>query len=302
MIIAIGMVKNEEDILEAFVRHTLHYVDRLHLIENNSQDATLDILHRLQAEGLPLDVTIDPLFKYNQSYRITALYGKVLLKHKPRFVVPLDADEFIQAPSKAAFDAALERIRPNGMGIWHWRTCLPTQPTELELARRFPVARKHESTQHGKIILRPPANGMDHRLEITQGSHNALRLRRRLPSIRFSEVYLAHLPVRSIRQLTQKAILGWMANVDQFKTTTPVCGFHWGELYARALELTPQDLVREAYNYSERDNPTTIETIPSNLRIEGLTTRLKCDTDDRLDVTDLLKFVCRSWEASLLAA
>jgi glycosyltransferase involved in cell wall biosynthesis len=300
MIIAIGMVKNEEDILEAFVRHTLHYVDHLQLIENGSQDATLEILQRLQAEGLPLDVIVDPTFKYNQGYRITALYGKVLLKHKPRFVIPLDADEFIQAPSKAAFDAALERIPPNGMGVWPWRTCLPSNPKELLIRDRFALARKHESKQHGKIILRAPANGIDPRLEITQGSHNAIRSRRPLPSIIFDDMHLAHLPVRSIRQLTQKVILGWMANVSQFKTTDPACGFHWGELYRRALELTPEDLVREAYNYSEKNRSIYMDCMNSDLRIEGLTTRLSCDAKDELDLKALLAFVCRNWEASLL--
>lgn len=300
MIIAIGMVKNEEDILEAFVRHTLHYVDRIHLIENGSQDATLEILQRLQAEGLALDVTVDHTFKYNQGYRITALYGKVLLKHKPRFVIPLDADEFIQAESKDFFISQLERIPPNGMGVWPWRTCVPSNPNTVLIRDRFALARKHESKQHGKIILRPPENGIDPRLEITQGAHSAIRSRRSLPGVIFDQMHLAHLPVRSIRQLTQKVILGWMANVSQFKTTDPACGFHWGELYRRVLELTSEDLVREAYNYSEKTRSIYMDCMNSELRIEGLTTRLNCNAKDKLDLKALLAFVCQSWEASLL--
>lgn len=98
MIITIGMVKNEADIIEAFVRHNLHYVDSIHLIENGSTDATPEILQRLQDEGLPLHIESDPTLRYNQSERTTKLYHKVL-QHRPTFVIPLDADEFIQALS-----------------------------------------------------------------------------------------------------------------------------------------------------------------------------------------------------------
>lgn len=300
-ICAIGMVKNEADIIEAFVRHTLHYVDSIYLIENGSQDKTPQILARLQAEGLPLQLEHDPTFRYNQAEKTTRLYRKIQQQQPhPSFIIPLDADEFIQAPSREFFYDALERIPPHCVGKWRWRTCLPTKPNELELSKRFPVARKHEAAQHGKIIIRCPKPA-DTTLEIMQGAHSATRSGRKLRGIMYEDMYLAHLPIRSTRQLAQKVILGWMANVAQFKTTDPACGFHWGQLYRRALDLTPEDLVREAYNYSETESRTDLDCTTSNLRIEGLTTSLNCDTDTALEFKSLLDLVCRSWEASLLS-
>ncbi|MBQ1762801.1 MAG: glycosyltransferase family 2 protein, partial [Aquincola sp.] len=52
--LALGMVKNEADIVEAFVRHNLHFVDLMVLLDNGSTDGTRDILEALQKEGLPL--------------------------------------------------------------------------------------------------------------------------------------------------------------------------------------------------------------------------------------------------------
>lgn len=300
MIITIGMVKNEADIIEAFVRHNLHYVDSIHLIENGSTDATPEILQRLQDEGLPLHIESDPTLRYNQSERTTKLYHKVL-QHRPTFVIPLDADEFIQAPSREYFHKAIQRIPPNGMGSWLWRTCLPTNPSALELEERFPLARRYESPQHGKAIIRVPTSYADPALVIEQGSHNAIRRRRPLPGIVFDDIHIAHLPVRTIQQLTQKVILGWMANTAQFKTTSTRCAWHWGELYEKALELTADDLIREAYAYSQVTDTTKFETIPSNLRIEGLTTRLNCDSCE-LDFKALLRTVCSVWQASLVEA
>lgn len=297
MIIGIGMVKNEADIIEAFVRHNLHYLDSIHLIENGSQDKTPQVLARLQAEGLPLQVTTDPGFKYNQAFRTTALYRQAL-QAGADFVVPLDADEFIQAPSREQFRFLLETIPPNGIGKWRWRTCVPTDLTATALEQRFAKARRHENPHHSKVILRAPRRH-DPSLEIMQGSHNATRSGRRLRAVIFEDMHLAHLPVRSIPQLTRKVILGWMANVAQFKSTNPACGFHWGTLYRRALELSAADLLHEAYNYATNNSDTAYDLIPSGLVLQCKAQLPPGDTE--LNLRELLEFLCRSWEASLMA-
>ena len=53
-IASISMVKNEADIIESFVRHTLRFVDVMYIIDHLSTDNTWIILNNLQAEGLPL--------------------------------------------------------------------------------------------------------------------------------------------------------------------------------------------------------------------------------------------------------
>ena len=48
-LVAVGTVRNEEDIIESFVRHTLHFVDELRLIDHLSTDRTPAILAALLA-------------------------------------------------------------------------------------------------------------------------------------------------------------------------------------------------------------------------------------------------------------
>ena len=294
-LIGIGMVKNEADIIEAFVRHNLHYLDELWLLENNSLDSTPHHLARLTAEGLPLRTIPDPTFTYNQSAKITTLYKQVLLERRPTYIIPLDADEFIQSPSREALHKTLSAIRPNQVGQWLWRTCVPADTQSLHIPTRFALARKHEASRHGKIVIR--CSSSDPTATIAQGYHALTRNNKRVRTIPLHGAHLAHLPIRSSQQLAQKAILGWMANVAHFKTTTPACGFHWGDLYSRALDLTNTDLLHEAYNYSERPGTTTHDLMPSELKVHGPAQLASAGT---LDHKQLLDLVCRSWEASLL--
>lgn len=298
MIIGIGMVKNEADIIEAFVQHNLHFLDELWLIENGSCDDTPAILHQLLEQGQRLVVIEDPSFGYNQSEKISALYQRAVRERKPDYVIPLDADEFIQASSKTAFQTALAVVRPNGVGRWLWRTCVPTDTSTNEIAARFAKSRRREAIRHGKIIIRC-SSSKDPTGTIAQGYHSFSRSGHVVPPTDITGATLAHLPIRSRQQLAQKSILGWMANVAHFKTLDPACGYHWGDIYRRIFDLTDGDLLHEAYNYSERTTTTNYELVSSYLTIHG-SGKLNLPRTAGMDYLSLLRLVCRSWEASLL--
>ena len=72
-IVGITTAKNEIDVIEAFVRHTLSMIPRLVVLDNGSTDGTLEVLRAIQAEGLPLDVVEDPGLGHYQSRRMTRL-------------------------------------------------------------------------------------------------------------------------------------------------------------------------------------------------------------------------------------
>src|SRR5262249_25036579 len=98
-LVAISTVKNEIDIVEAFVRHTMNFVDHLVVADNGSTDGTLEILRGLEAEGLPLTVSVDPSAGKYLSQRMTRLMREAVQRHAADWVVPLDADEFLIVPS-----------------------------------------------------------------------------------------------------------------------------------------------------------------------------------------------------------
>lgn len=119
------MIKNEEDILETFIRHNLNYLDFLVLADNSSTDNSRIIIKKLMQEGLKLCVIDDRKMAYTQTDKITNLYRRVATSFFPEFIVPIDADELIQSPSKESFINSLQAIPKNGIGIYPWKTYIP---------------------------------------------------------------------------------------------------------------------------------------------------------------------------------
>lgn len=94
-IVVITMVKNEEDIIESFIRHSMTFADELILIDHDSIDRTSEILYSLSDEYNNLFVKKYTEFEYSQSECMTALMKEAFCEYNADIVVPLDADEFL---------------------------------------------------------------------------------------------------------------------------------------------------------------------------------------------------------------
>ena len=239
--LAIAMIKNEADIVEAFVRHNLELMDLMVVIDNGSTDGTREILTSLQREGLSLVVFDDPIFGYYQSEKVTHVYRKVVPVFNPEVVWFLDADEFIHAPSRAALDAAFAVVPVGNAVLLPWRTHLPD--VEVDTAHvladplgAMPDRRRREEPTYFKVVVRRDPRD-DERLVIEQGNHNVHFSDGTRPPVRTMEgVAVAHLPVRSVEQLSAKVINGWQAYlVKNRHAEVPTAGFQWQQLYERVV-------------------------------------------------------------------
>ena len=104
--LGIAMVKNDVDVIEAFVRHNLGFMDALAIVDNDSIDGTREILVQLQQEGLPIILFDDPVVGYFMAEIVTAVYRKVVPKFKPRFV-------FCQMPMSLSWHHRERRCMPS---------------------------------------------------------------------------------------------------------------------------------------------------------------------------------------------
>ncbi len=231
------MVRNEADIIEAAVRHNLAFLDRLVVLDHGSFDGTSDILRQLMAEGLPLQVVADPSIDYQQSTRTTQLTRAVILRDQADFVFPLDADEFLRMPSRPLLEEALERLPPGMHALMHWQTYVPDD-FDLDVGNFAPAharqrLKAERQTLHKLIVARHFAERP--RDVVADGNHLVWNLdnpgvmpphARVAPAI----AAVAHVPVRSRRQLEKKIIIGYLGHVNAQREGTRV-GYHWRELY-----------------------------------------------------------------------
>jgi len=287
------------------VRHTLHFADRMIVSDSGSIDGTWGILQKLvDVDKLPLRLVRDTQFAHDHSGKMTALY-KLALKQRPEFVMPLDADEFIQAESRTEFLEMLRaKIPSSGVGRCQWKNYALSDGSELRISKRF--ALRSRKSSYAKIVIRPPPGvSNDDEAVIEQGNHALYRFGLHVQKTWLDECSIAHFPIRSEQQLGKKVIIGWLAIVAKFGGAQREVGFHKKHLYDKVLSgsrLNDSVLAEEAYWYGtkEEERKGAVDfvrdppmTFPGNAVIHSR------DTSALETSQDLLSFVCKTWETEL---
>lgn len=258
--LAISMVKNEADVIEACVRHNLNYVDLFVAIDNGSTDGTRQILEALRAEGLPLLIIDDPVFGYFQSEKTTEVYRRVVPVFQPELVYLLDADEFIRAPDRQALESVLRQVPIGGQALLPWMTHIPDPQSSTRQMLEDPLGgapwrrKREEPLYHKAVIRRDPKD--DDTLVVEQGNH-AIRMSdgRTVPTVGIQGAHVAHLPVRTVDQVNVKAINGWQAYMVRNRTCHfPGQGTQWQLLYERVTRgagIQREDITTVALDYAQ---------------------------------------------------
>lgn len=214
MNVVIAVVRNEFDILEAFVRYHAELADRLVIADHRSIDGSLELLRELRSEGLPLDVRplTAPIFR--QGLTTSLLARAVAEELQPELIVPLDADEFLAAEEP-------EQVRSLVAGLSRQRPTLVVQRNFVpmpddDLGERNPVARivhrepRDRRTISGKTrkVIVPGPVAADPAWGIANGNHRVVPRagQGRIASDRDSELFVAHYPARSVEQLAWRIV------------------------------------------------------------------------------------------------
>jgi hypothetical protein len=254
----VAMVRDEADIIEAFVRHNLTVVDGLAIVDHGSSDGTTEILAALAAEGLPLRTTLDTSADFRQSAVVTRLARAVFADCDPDYVFLLDADEFLKVPSRARLEARLAPLPPDVHAVQSSQTYVPDFARDddtvslLKAARRAPPPRpavtKAIVSRH---FLHSPTL-------IAEGNHLVVRAvgADSYPVVRHAvlppdECVIAHVPVRSATQFSAKIAVGWLSCLVQPGRAEQL-SYHWRDAFAllsSGRQLTPDLLTAIASNY-----------------------------------------------------
>jgi hypothetical protein len=137
-----AVVRNEADLIEAFVRHNLTVVDGIVVADHLSQDGTFEILQALVAEGLPLFVARETSPIFNDFALCNRLVRHIFATSDADWVFPLDADEFLKTPARDTLEAMLAAGAAAPVVTIEWHTYVPTVfasdvVTTLRAARRL---------------------------------------------------------------------------------------------------------------------------------------------------------------------
>lgn len=269
--ICITVVKNEQDIIEPFLRSNRPFFDAMIVLDNRSSDRTRAIAMCCARELGGIFVTDTPSFANTQSKTITDALKHAQSAFFADFVCFLDADEFVGAADREAMLMGLDDVPVGAISQHQWLTYLPDPqapfgPT-IDPLSRMTYRRRQETPPTHKVFLRM-GGGFDPDIEIPRGAHKAVSgLSKRLPMVQRPALAIKHFPVRNPDQIIAKGLLGWSGNLaqDPSVANAPVgprtTSYQWKRIYTlvqeSAANLDLAHLSDEAMIYSQTSAPTS---------------------------------------------
>jgi len=255
-VVGFTLVRNEEDVIEASIRHNLRSLDALCVVDHGSDDATPEILAALVREGLPIDVRRDDSIELRQG-AVTTAGARRIFADGADLCIPIDADEFLRMPSRERFEAIVSAADPARHLVMPWLTYLPALDAPGDIVARLRRARRKADERHGlyKVIVRRSfLDTPDARIDV--GNHR-VRAEDATAGVAHEALpgeiaALAHVPIRSVGQFTAKIAVGCLA-LRLADEGTNGLSFHWHEEFDALVAgrpLTNERLKAIAANYS----------------------------------------------------
>ena len=224
MIVAVTMVRDEEDIIGYTLALMLSQVDHAIVADNLSIDGTRDILESFDR----VTIVDDPEEAYFQADKMTRLTHQAGAMGAT-WVVPFDADEAWFLPDLTTIDADVIQARP------HVYVPQPDDPDDPNPITRI-THRLPEPEVQPKVCFR-----YDPQAELHMGQHNVQR-----PGPRIDAGTVRHYQYRTIEQVRRKVSNGVGAyNASKLPA---LYGTHWRTLEAMddaALETWWKDYITQ---------------------------------------------------------
>jgi hypothetical protein len=214
-LIGITRVLNEDDIVEAFVRHHATMLDHHLILDNGSTDETVSILKALKDEGLKITVFQNRCAFFNEASYNTELFKHARNVFAADWAVFLDTDEFINTRHVPQGLRGLLEAVPAG------ETCLGLEnliyfdhPTDDPAERAVPLRLRYREQpaqrQLGKVFVRGTLASPAVNVTVDAGQHKVLLDGQVIPPFGDHQLSLAHYYRRSAWQMIAKSVLGYL--------------------------------------------------------------------------------------------
>jgi glycosyltransferase involved in cell wall biosynthesis len=225
-VVAIMMVRDEEDVIAQVVRHTLAQVDWMIVADNASTDRTRPILAALAAADAQgrLAIVDDPVVAYRQAEKMSALAARAAAEDidNDTIIVPVDADELWYSPTGRPLRHLLPALPWDVFAaplFNHLRTALDVDDPDPFLSM---VWRQRDPGGLPKVAFRWRRGAL-----IEQGNHG-VHLPGQVRHLTETVIALRHFPIRSAEHLIGKARNGAAAYADEGAADLPEdWGVHW---------------------------------------------------------------------------
>ncbi|WP_298215312.1 glycosyltransferase family 2 protein [Acidocella sp.] len=205
-IVSFTRVLNEDDIIEAFVRHNAAHVDEMLFLDNGSTDRTQEILRALREEGFPLKLFRNHAVSFDEVAINSWGYQMVSQVMAADWVAFLDADEFIATPGSQPLPSLLPAgARAIRLPLVNYGQVGGEDPAEPVVPWRLRWRFAGE-TGVDKVMARAK---IPH-LIVGAGNHEVFEAGREVPAETIAGLSLAHYPRRDAWQAMQKWVAGRM--------------------------------------------------------------------------------------------
>lgn len=259
-------VKNEDDIIESFVRYNMNICDGMVISDNCSNDNTLKILKDLKEEGYNIDILVDKNSVFDQTSKRNELLNYTIKKYKPDFIFPIDADEFICTTDNLNPRKVIEQLDDNFLYKYKMRNYVveENKKDELFIPKKITLLRNE--------IEKEKDYGCNYKCFISKkiykrgvfletGSHSASYLNKNNISTKINDnLYIAHFPIRSKEQLMNKVIIGRL-NHSSFHDRNEGLGWHQYMILDEIIKngtISNKMLINLSKYYSVQDKKTKI--------------------------------------------
>lgn len=212
-------VKDEEDIIESFIRYHMNIVDGMVISDNCSNDKTLEILKKLKKEGYNIDIIEDKQIYFDQVTKRKELLEYTIKKYDPDYIFPLDADEFIASNTNDNPRKIIEKLDMKYLYLYKMENYFlngKEDNSSLFIPERITMKRFNKEEYTGNFKCFVSKNIYSQNINFIMGAHDiTMEEKEKIPEKKYlTDLFLAHYPIRSREQLMNKVIIGRLNNMS----------------------------------------------------------------------------------------